>query len=416
MNHDEAYERLAGLDKLQQPTRTPKGWEPGLVWHGDRGEITTPALDEMINEDSEIWGELLKERGLDTNKFEIVGGTLRWCSFDGWKRDAPGDDAYSAVCYSYKAAIQVKRDVKSGPDMEELFIEARKRKPKVRNLAGSATLVVPLSDWQIGNADDGGVKAQIESLAALPELIVDRIKRLRKVGYTIERVVLVGMGDLVEGTCNFYPDQTFTVQLDRRKQMRVVRRALVDIVMAVADNTTEVYVTAVGGNHGEHRGGSGGKAHTGDADNDDVGVFEQVMEIIAASAYENVTFALPDDELAIGVEVHGRIIGFTHGHVLKPQANAAEAVWNWWTRQAMGRFYESIADAEIVVTGHFHHFNLKQQKGRTVMVCPSLRDFGKWFGKNAGVRAEPGTLSFVVDDQGWHEIEILAHHVEINEE
>lgn len=405
MNADDAYDKLAGLEKMPQPVRAPKGWEPGFVWNGTSGELTTPTFTEPLGEESEIWGELLRERGLDPDRFEIVGDSIRWSSYDGWKRDEPGGEAYSTICYSYKANIRIKKKAAVEEDLEELYKEVRRAKPKVRYEEGDSTLVVALSDWQIGNGDAGGVRTQIEALSALPEQIVARLKNLRKAGRKIETVVLAGLGDLGEGTCGFYPSQPFLTQFDRRQQVRVVRRALKDIITAVADATTEVVVTGVGGNHGENR--SNGKRHTGFGDNDDVAVFEQVMEIIAESPYENIRFLIPNDELGIAIEAHGQIIGFTHGHIPTPQKNAAQCLWDWWTKQAMGRFYEGIADANILVSGHFHHFNSKQQEGRTVFVCPSLTPVGDWWGNANGVRTVPGTLTFVVDEHGWNDLSIL---------
>lgn len=405
MIDESAFDKLVGLEKMPQPVRAPKGWEPGTVWNGTVGEVTTSTFTEPISPDAEVWGEILKERGLDPAKFEIVGDSIRWCSYDGWKRDEPGGDAYSTTCYSYKATIRLRKDAETSVDLEELYKEARKAKPKVRHETGDSTLVVALSDWQIGNGDAGGITTQISALAALPQQIVDRLKQLRKAGHKIEKVVLAGLGDLGEGTCGFYPSQQFTTQLDRRQQVRVVRRALKDIVMTVADATTEVLVTAVGGNHGENR--NGGKRYTTYGDNDDVAVFEQVMEIVAESTYENIQFLIPNDELGIAIEAHGHIIGFTHGHLPTPQKNAAQCIWDWWTKQAMGRYYEGIADANILVSGHFHHFNCKQQEGRTVFVCPSLTQVGDWWGNANGVRTQPGTLTFVINETGWTDLHII---------
>lgn len=405
MNEEEAIKRLSGLEKMEQPSRErpsyPKGWEPGLTWEGDKGVITSSTLTEPPTD----WSDILRERGLDPERYDIVGDTIRWTSYDGWKRDNPDDPAYSAICYSYKAEIRLKNPLAATIDCEALYKEIRKAKPKKRNEEGDSTLVIALSDWQIGNGDQGGVEAQMLALADLPDLATKRIKDLRKVGNKVERVLIAGLGDLGEGTCGFYPSQPFLTQFDRRTQTRVVRRALVDIIQAVADTTTEVLVTAVGGNHGENR--DGGKRITGFADNDDVAVFEQVAEIFGASSYDNIAFRLPNDELGIAIDLHGQIVALTHGHLPKPGKNAAEALWGWWTEHAMGRFYPGVADANILISGHFHHLNVKQQAGRTVFICPSLTPVGDWFSSAKGVQTVPGTLSLLVNETGWSHMEVL---------
>jgi predicted phosphodiesterase len=407
MNYDETAKRLLHLQSAEEPTKQkasyPSGWEPGVVWDGKQGEITTATLTDTPSD----WSDILRERGLDPDVYEVVGDTIRWTSYDGWKRDGEGEQAYSAICYSYKAEIRLKSRAQLGFDCEELLKDLRKNGSYKRTEEDvERTLFVNCSDWQIGNGDAGGVRTQIEALAALPDLVVDRIKRLKKAGRPVQRVVIAGLGDLLEGTCGFYPSQPFLTELDRRDQTRVVRRALTEIIKAVAKTGKEVQVLAVGGNHGENR--QNGKRHTGFNDNDDVAVFEQVAEIFNEAGYENVGFRLPTDRMAVAIETHGHIVAFTHGHLPKPTANAAETMWGWWTKQAMGRYYPAVADANILVTGHYHHLNVKQQEGRTVFVCPSLTAVGDWFSNTSGVQTVPGTLTFVVDGKGWNDLEVIG--------
>ena len=404
--YEEAAERLRSLEAMDEPTKDrptyPSGWEPGVTWNGDHGEITTGTLPEAPNE----WGHLLAERGLDPNMYEIVGDSVRWTSYDGWRRDGADEPAYSAICYSYKAEIRLRRR-SLGFDCEELLKELHGDKtPKAVAVRAEtdATWLVNLSDWQIGNADDGGVRSQINALAALPDLLGDALKRIQKTN-PVNHIVVAGLGDLLEGTCGFYPSQTFQVELDRREQARVVRRALTEIVRSLAKKGLPVTVTAVGGNHGENR--QNGKRFTGFGDNDDVAVFEQVAEIFAESNYENVGFRLPSDRMAVAIEMHGQIVSWTHGHLPRPKGNAAETMWGWWKDQIMGRYYPAVADANILVTGHYHHLNVKQQEGRTVFVCPSLTAVGDWYSNSTGVQTVPGTLTFRVDSNGWNNLEVI---------
>ena len=261
--------------ELQQAA-PPKGWEPGVVWEGERGEITTGAVDGPPHN----WEAILRERGLDPKRYEIVGDTMRWCSYDGWKRDAPGEKAYSAMCFSYKAEIRLRKGHSNDKSLEDLYRETRKAKPSKRaKTTCDSTLVVALSDFQIGNMDGGGIDSQINALAALPDLIIDRLSQLKQTGTEIGTVCVAGLGDLVEGTCGYYPAQEFRVELDRREQVRVVRRNVRDILKAVSGRTEKVIATAVPGNHGENR--KNGKAYTKPSDNDDVAVFEQVAEILS---------------------------------------------------------------------------------------------------------------------------------------
>lgn len=398
-----AIENQAPHQDALRNKKVPNGWEPGVVWDGTRGTITTDPIYEQPNN----WEELLAARGLDPNVYEIVGDSVRWTSFDGWKRDNPGDEAYSTICYSFKAEIRLKG--KTAPNLEPLYTEVRKAKKTPKSVDnGDSTFVVALSDWQLGNRDGGGVERQVQEIAALPDKIVQRIKDLRRTGRRIDHVLVAGLGDLGEGTCGHYPAQQFRIEVDRREQLKIVRRGIRDILMAIAPEVPKVTVTAVGGNHGENRG-LNGKAFTTTGDNDDVAVFEQIAEIfqVNPTAFGHVGFRLPIDRLSTSINVHGHIVAFTHGHLAKPGNNAGQAMWNWWEKQAMGRAHEGVADANILISGHFHHLNVKEQQGRSVFVCPSLTPVGEYFQDQYGVMTRCGTLTMVIGDSGWSELSLL---------
>jgi predicted phosphodiesterase len=339
--------------------------------------------------------------------YEIVGDTIRWTSFDGWKRDAPGDEAYSTICYSYKADIRLKSPER--PNLDEIYQAVKKaKKPSKEAPSGDTTFVIALSDWQTGNRDGGGVQKQVEEIAALPDKLVKRVRDLRKCGTKINHILIVGLGDLVEGTCGHYPAQQFRIEVDRREQMKIVRRGIRDIIMALAPLVERVTITAVGGNHGENRGLSG-KAFTTTGDNDDVAIFEQIAEAFQMNkeAFPNVSWRIPLERLTTSVEINGKIIAFTHGHLSKPSGNAAQSVWNWWKDQAHGRAHPGVADADILVTGHYHHFNAKEQEGRALFVCPSIVSVGEYFQDTYGVKTRAGTLTFCVNSVGWTEMSIV---------
>jgi len=410
--NDNLRKRLAAIEGQadhQDAVKTrnmPNGWEPGVVWDGTQGEITTdPSFDSTAD-----WADLLAARGLDPEVYEIVGNSVRWTSFDGWKRDAPGDEAYSTICYSFKAELRRKipeQESSSIPaDVYQAVLKAKK--PKKQAPSGDTHFVVALSDWQTGNRDGGGLEIQAEQIAQLVHSIPDRIKHLRNGGHDIGHVVIAGLGDLVEGTCGHYPAQQFRIEADRREQVKLVRRGIRDIIMAISPIVDKVSVLAIGGNHGENRGLSG-KAFTSTGDNDDVAIFEQLAETFSMNpeVYGHVGFKLPLEKLTLSINLSGKVVAFTHGHLAKSAGNAGQSVWNWWRDQAMGRAHEGIADADILITGHYHHLNVKEQEGRALLICPSLTSVGEYFQDTYGVKTRAGTLNFTVNQNGWNNLNIL---------
>ena len=251
------------------------------------------------------------------------------------------------------------------------------------------------------------MEEQARKIANLVDLIPQRISDLRKMGYKIGHVVIAGLGDLAEGTCNFYPAQEFRIEADRRDQMKLVRRGLTDIIKAVAPLAKQVTVLTVGGNHGENRGS--GKSHTTTGDNDDVAVFEPIAEAFQENkkAYGHVGFKIPLEQLSLSIELAGHIVAFTHGHLSRPSQNAAQSIWTWWQKQAMGRAHPGVADANILITGHYHHLNVKEQEGRALFVCPSLTTVGEYFQDGNGVKTQPGTLTLTVDETGWGNLHLI---------
>lgn len=402
-------DRLAAHDPATEDLgapRVPQGWAPGVVWEGTSGTITTRPVDTPA--EATDWSALLAERGLDPDRYEVVGDSVRWCSFDGWRRDQPGDDAYSATLYSYKAEIRLRRPAAdAAPDLEQIAADIRRTRPRKRPAAaGDATWVCALGDWQIGNADAGGVRAQLDAIAALPDLLTARLREIRR-RRPVGHVVVAGLGDLTEGTCGHYPAQQWSVQANRREQVRIVRRGVYEIVKALAPLAERVTLTAVGGNHGENR--QGGRAFTDPADNDDVAAFEMVAERLAErpDLYGHVAARLPADRLAVSIDCSGTLVAFTHGHLARPKGLPAATLWSWWESQAMGRYYPGVADAQILVTGHYHHLNVRAQAGRTLMIGPSLTAVGAWWGDATGQTCQPGTLTFGVDGDGWFGLEVI---------
>lgn len=407
MNLEDRLHVLEGESQIAEPSLPKtqvKGWEPGVVWDGAQGTLVTPALES--EPDMAIWQELIADWGLDPEKTEVVPGTVQ---VRGWDANVGGGDI-RRLRY-YRATLRTRVAEVDSFHMEELYKDAKKAKRPARIPDGDCTFVVALSDWQVGNRDGGGVKRQAEAIADLTVSIPERIADLRRMGYKIGHVLVAGMGDLGEGTCGHYPAQQFRIELDRRDQLKLVRRGLRDIIMATAKVAPRMSVVAVPGNHGENRQGVKGSSITSVHDNDDVAVFEQVAEILAMNpdAYGHIGWRLSRDEIALSVEASGHIISFTHGHVARMAGGgASNTLWKWWEGHAMGRAYPALAASHVLVSGHYHHFNFKEQESRSLIICPSLTPVGEYFQDSAGLRAKCGTVSFVLtEDEGWRELTLL---------
>ena len=382
----------------RQARRThPDGWEPGVVFDSAKGEGTVTGVSERPDPD---WTALLIDWGFDPERFFVdpdLGVQVRT-----WEAAVGGGEVRRL--WYHRATVRAGR-AQGTVDLEPLLDEVRRHRFRARpQVDTDITLVVALSDWQTGKGEGGGSDALVVRVLTLADNLVTHVRRLAKIGRRPSRLLIIGMGDLLEGCTGFYATQEASVDLDRRSQTNLTRRLLLKLLEQWAPLVPETLVTCVPGNHGEHR--RAGKAFMGPADNDDVAIFEQVRDVCAASpALDHVRFLIPRDELTVTVDVHGKILGAAHGHQMGRGTGPAGKARAWLADQALGQ--TPIGDCDILITGHFHHLQVVDLGPRLWLQCPALDGGSRWFTDTAGARATVGTLTFTVDPGGWHDLTII---------
>jgi predicted phosphodiesterase len=132
-----------------------------------------------------------------------------------------------------------------------------------------------------------------------------------------------------------------------------------------------------------------------------------VAEIFAANpdAYSHIKFAIPSDELSLTVEVQGKIIGITHGHLARSSGGVEAKLKQWISGQALGR--QPIGDCDILVTGHYHTMKLADWGGVKWLQAPALDGGSVWWRQSTGENADAGVLTFVVSQNGVSDIQVL---------
>lgn len=415
MNYDEAVS-LPGQDPealstaLQRSVRrtppAPQGWEPGIAWNGSEGVLTTGPLEQ--DPDPALWSELIKDWDLDPSTTEVVPGTIQ---VRGWDANVGGGEI-RRLRY-YRATIRAKQRDDDRADVDALCAQIMSRRPRKRSteVATDLSLVVPLSDWQIGKGEGGGTPAAVERIAAGLDAMADKVRDMTRRGRAPGAIYLLGMGDTVEQCDGHYAMQTFQTDLDRREQKRVARRLwtyAADIAAALAPR---VVLAGVPGNHGENR--RDGKSFTTWTDNDDLAVIEETAEILAANPerYGHVTTVLARD-LTLVLGVSGVNVGLAHGHQFgRGAGHAAGKAEKWWTGQIMGR--QAVSEADILITGHLHHLVIAESTGRTHIQCPAQDGGSYWWTAQTGNNSPSGQLMFGVGTaygpRGWGDLEIVGN-------
>ena len=382
---------IASVQK-SEPRERKADWQPGVTWNGEEGSITTAPIEGDSHPD---WSGVLRMWGLDPENFAVVEPVL----FNVW------GDTMGILNRQWKGKV-VRKGAKENADIEALIQEIRKHKPKPpKPFVGSASLEVCASDWQVGKRDGDGLKGLVGRWLQAIDDVEFRLKELRKMGRPIDSITLLCLGDLVEGCDGHYDIQTFTVEVDRRDQVKIARRLLRDALIRWSKIVPEITVAAIGGNHGENR--KNGKAFTTLGDNDDVALVESVAEIFGANpdAYSHIKFAIPTDELSLTLEVKGKIIGITHGHLARAGAGPEAKLRRWIADQTLGR--QAIGDCDILVSGHYHSFKLADWGGVKWIQAPALDGGSIWWRQSTGEIADVGVLTFVVSQEGISDLQLL---------
>ena len=286
-----------------------------------------------------------------------------------WTRDTPEQKRAVTRAVVRRRWVFNRRPAGDGGFDVEAAIRAvsKAKAPKLTKVTDGSTAIWNLADWQLGKRelylaralawDEGGTEATVARIMGSVDRACLRVKQLRKAGEKIDRVLIVGLGDVIERCSGNYASQAFTTDLHEEDQRQLGLALVLKIIDRAARLGANVTVTAVGGNHGENRGAAG-KAYTSLADNADIGLFRaahQAWQLLAENGVEladRVQFHLPDHPLIVGLDVAGVPMAWTHGHLASggPVATRQTA---WWMKQAFA--FSDLAAATVLTTGHYHH-------------------------------------------------------------
>lgn len=375
-------EPLTGV--VAPPVTPPKGWEARVEIDGDSGEVTTtPQTNDKITDFSSI----LEEFGIDPKEFEIEGNVRlsKWQVYDETWRT------------SYKFNI-VRRNPASF-ELSTLFQEVKSRAeyfpvrpaPKSTN----RTLVVPFSDLQAGKV---GSRGDSESLI---ERVLEKKDKLEQ--YIIEQgcdeAVFLDGGDIVESFENT-AQQGFTNDLSIMQQLDLAGTLEQEFISLLARYHSKVRVGGVPSNHAAWRKGKDILGRP----SDDWGLFllKQIQKAykLAPEAYGHVEFHYPGDwEKSLLLDVQGVGVGLVHG-----EDSSLAQMENWWAKQVHGN--SPIADAEILITAHYHTLGLKPSgrsrrtgKQKYWIATPTLDNGSDWWANKSGSDSDPGLMAFVIDSE-----------------
>lgn len=375
----------------------PKGWTPGAEFNGDKLTVTsTPTFDP--DGGAEVnWVSQFEARGLQPADWELDGPI----QFRFWDA-AVGGGEVRQMRY-FKATFKPKSEaLMRDEDFTALLEEVSGHKLDAPTPGtGPETLIVCISDWQVGKGDGDGVKGTTDRILAAIDAVAQTIKDTRP-----STLLVASLGDTIEQCQGHYPMQAFTAELNHRDQVKLARRLFVKALTTWVPLVPETVVAACGGNHGESQRVDG-KSFTTFGDNDDLAIWEMVKEIITETGYaDRVGWVIPTgSELNSTVEVAGSVVGLAHGHQAGRGGSPQVKLWEWWKGQMAGK--RPIGDADILLTGHFHHLLVHEPTaGRTHIQVPTMDGGSEWFTQTSGMVSQPGMVTLELDQGRWNNLRV----------
>lgn len=259
-----------------------------------------------------------------------------------------------------------------------------------------STFGLSINDIQLGQSYNGGSAATIEQFHTFVTLAQARILELRRIGRTLENLLIVVGGDLGEG-CVIYGNQSFNLDLHRKQQNEGIIALLLHALDTLAPMFHKVHVLACKGNHGEHR--INGKMTTL-GDNDDTHAVEMAkLALSRDQGMQHITWTIAEDEAAVATTVHGWVIATTHGDVFAKGVSGVTTerkAHAWMKNMAAARKrFGLIADADVLITHHFHHEESKDWGDQLWKQTPSQDRGSPGFSQATGTYSAPGMLTWV---------------------
>ena len=322
--------------------------------------------------------ELFKDFDLDPDVWEVVSvRKSRWQTFNG--------DWLEAARVNVKPAAHTnQKDL----DYDRLLQEINEYKPELAPRAsGPLYAIYAIGDTQYGKDAGGGTEATVQRVLFGLAEAVNRHKELLKLGRPIGTVVLPQLGDCIEGSTSQGGRVLGRSDLGVTEQVRIGRRILMAWIKAFAPLCEELIIPVVPGNHDEtHR-----MVMTDPTDSWQIEVVAAVQDACAENpSLTHVKFCYPArDHATLAIDLGGTTLGLAHGHQAKDMGK-------WIQGQATGR--TPVGSADVLMTGHFHHFRADQIGPRLWIQVPAMDGGSAWFRDKSGLESPTGIVSLVVGD------------------
>lgn len=359
-----------GSDKISKTI--PEAWRPRSEIGSDGGFIVSTPRPDGNTPSAE---EILREANLNPAEWAVVSHRRsRWQTYNGdWLE-------------SFRVnVVPVTTNPEKDYDLEQLLEGISKWTPtKSVDVTGELTAVYSIGDTQYGKDDTPAIINRVlKSFDAAVERHAELVKK-----YSIGQIALPQLGDCIEGMTSQKGKVMGRHDIGVSEQVRVGRRVLLAQIKSMAQLAPKIIVPVVPGNHDEVQRFLVSRPE----DSWQIDIVASVEDICKENEFlkDRVEFRYPAaDDLTIAVNLSGTLYGMAHGH-------QARDLIKWWMGQAMGRC--SVAQADILNVGHFHHYHVQNVGPRLFVQNPAMDNGSAWFRNKSGLECAPGIVSLVVGE------------------
>lgn len=347
------------------------------------------------------WRHVFEQFRLDPDDFEIIGDTVR-CST--WQQSARSKDGHRDMVqlYSYRALF--RRKTVGLTDLKQLTESLRAWKPAKRHpspVTAPVTMFVGWADWQIGKGEGDGTAGTTQRVLDSFEATADRIKRLRKQGINVDRLLIANMGDHTEAVTGHYTSQTYSVDLNQRDQLNLAIELNLTGIKTLAPLVEHATYAACLCNHGQWQR-LGGKQFTDDSDNS-TGFIADTLQTVCNlhPALAHIDWIIPRDEMITTGTFSGVNVAMGHGHKIGGNEETWLAKQSAWL-QATQDFRP-----HLWATAHRHTASLTDYGPYHRIQCTTNDPGSKSFTDGTGKFSTRGTTTFLI---GLHDPRRFSHY------
>lgn len=358
------------------------------------------------------WDKIFTLFNLDGSKFVVVDDTVRMSTWQQSKRLENGERD-TIQLYSYSARFRRKTlDDISEETVERWRVSLRETDTGETPITeGSGTYVILPADPQLGK------KGTAEAVENWKRGVTEHLSTAQDkiyAGEGLEGIHIAFQGDEIENVANNYTNQPHTVELNLSQQLELAFDMEVWTIREALKLGLPLSVSSVLSNHSEWTRNDSKDPVTTRADNASTYLTRQVAKLFDNEVQwglPQIGWHIANSDPAVVVTLSGIENYFSHGYIEKGKGGTTEIrTQNAIERQILGRT-EELLNVKNYFMAHYHHFYMREDRGRTVFGCPALEaeKSSEYMLDQYGVWSPSGMLGMVVGKdkkRGWSDLAV----------